>query len=195
MYQLWLSPKCMKIYMLPAKVYRYMWRMIFYSLRFLKSLPCTNKPHGNRFIIKSLHPSTIDLDEAASEIKVLNSAEHWGDPGPWESLFFQCHQPNVERYLWAEAWKEQLECSGINTILVASEGHLSHPPPPTAKETQFGQKIIAWKCLCYTGVHGETQTLSRTQYLLSGGRHQVKQFCPAIWWDKNYCTGNKYFRK
>lgn len=133
MYQLWLSPKCMKIYVLPAKVYRYMWKMLFYSLRFLQLLPCTNKPHGNRFIIKSLHPSAIDLDEEASEIKVLNSAEHWGDPGPWEPLFFQCHQPNFERYLWAEAWKEQLECSVINTALAASEGHLSHSTPPTCK--------------------------------------------------------------
>lgn len=50
LWQFWGSSECMKIYMLPAKVYRYTWNMLSPSLKFLKPLPCTNKPCGSRFV-------------------------------------------------------------------------------------------------------------------------------------------------
>lgn len=193
LYQLWLSPKCMKIYMLPAKVYRYMWKMLFPSLWFLKSLSCANKSHGNRFINHFLLLPLIwmkQLQKKSSQFsRTLRWFRHLGTTVLWVSP--------------AKCWKTPLGWSLKRTAgMLCDKNSIGSfwrtPVSPNTTHLQKGPSLgtkTAWKCVCLTGVHGETQTPSKTQQLFSGGRHQVKQFCPAIWWDKNYCTGKKYFRK
>ena len=88
--------------MLPAKVDRYMWNTLSPSLKFLKSLPCTNKPHGSRFVshvillpliwMKQLQKKKFSIQQNTEVIKALGN-----------HCYFSGTSQMLERYPQAEA--------------------------------------------------------------------------------------------